>query len=259
MNISLPVVVFLIFSFFISSATAEENIIEIITNNIVKVCNKPDEAGSYWDIRVKGGGEAAIKLKLAKLGITGEAEFSKGEWDGIKSTVEDSKNYRDCVKSLSPTFIEKFTPLIQTKQNTKPQPKILGGIKWQEFGLGLDMTLNSCKKQGSTVTCKFSVKANDTDVTFYIYGSSAIYDQNGNKYDSNYVSVANFKAALKNSRAAVTSELVRGVDSNITIRFTDVHEDALTISKAMIVAHATGKGVNSGHTYAFRDIKISLK
>ena len=161
-----------------------------------------------WDIRVKGGGEAAIKLKLAEIGVTGEANFSKGEWEGIRSTVEDTKNYRDCVKSLSPIFIDKFSVLIPQKQDEKSQPRILGGVKWQEFGLGLDMTLNACTGQGSTVTCDFSVKANDSDAILKIYGGSAIYDQSGKKYTSSYVAIANFKSELKSINSNLTGELV---------------------------------------------------
>ncbi len=237
---------------------SSEEIIEIISNNIVKVCDKPAEAGSYWDIRVKGDGEAGIRLKLAKLGLTGEAEFSKGEWEGVRSTVENSKSYRDCVTKLSPIFIEKFIPLIKDEEVPNPTSKILGGIKWQEFGLGVNITLEKCSKQSSTVTCFLTANSQDSDITFYIYGTSAIYDQNGSKYASNYASLANFKWALKSTHSYLGGELVRGVDTPLSIRFTDVEENVESISKVSITSRVRGDGVNDEHIFEFRNVKIAL-
>lgn len=89
--------------------------IELITENIIKVCDKPQQMGRYWDVRVKGDGNAAIKLKLVELGVTGEVDFSEGEWEGIKRTIEDNKNYRECVTMLSPIFIKKFGVISDVK------------------------------------------------------------------------------------------------------------------------------------------------
>ena len=248
------------FSSAASYTYSQDNSISDITDNIAKVCDKPGKAGSYWDIKVKGDGAAEIKLKLAKLGLSGEADFTKGEWEGVKSTVENSKDYRDCVKSLSPLFIEKFSPLVRHSGDVNKSPsRVLGGIKWQEFGLGLNMVLDSCGRQGSMVSCNLAVNSNDGDVTFYIYGRSSIYDQNGRKYSPNYVSVANFKAALKDEYSYVKSELVKGVDTNIKIRFSNVPEDASAISKVKIASHVSGKGVNSANDYEFRNVKINLE
>lgn len=142
---------------------AQDININSITENLMKVCDKPENAGSYWDINVKGDGEAAVKLKLAKLGLTGEAEFSKGEWEGIQRTVEDNKDYRDCVKSLTPIFISKFIPLIQKPESKPKKMRVLGGVKWQESGQGVKVTLIDCSRQSTSVTCEFIATATDSE------------------------------------------------------------------------------------------------
>lgn len=232
---------------------------DLITDNIVKVCDKPENAGSYWDIKVKGGGEAAIKLKLAKLGLTGEAEFSKGEWDGVQKTVEDSKSYRECVRALSPMFLEKFLPLISQEKKSVKKKRSLGGVKWQEFGMGVNLTLDRCIKKASAVSCEFTANAIDDDVLLYIFGSSAIYDQRGNKYMSQYAAIANSRSSLKNSRASMSGDLVRTVDTPVVVRFNDVDDSAESVSKVMMNTSINNTNSGSRHTFAFRGVKIGLE
>lgn len=241
-----------------SSVFANESTMKNITDNIMKVCDKPEDAGKYWDMKVKGNGAAELKLKLAEFGVTGGAEFTKGEWQGVRSTVENNKNYRDCVKQLTPIFLEKFTPVIDVVKEPQPKPRILGGVKWLEFGLGLEMTLDSCRRQASSVSCVFIVNAKDNDSQLYVYGSSAIYGGNGNKYNSNFVSIANFKSVLKNHRAHLIGELIKHVDTKVTIRFPDVSQDAKIISKAMVKTHVKSKGIADYYDFEFRDIKIRI-
>ena len=248
----------LIFHSLLVFGTQEDNI-NLITENIMKVCDKPENAGSYWDVQVKGDGEAAIKLKLAKLGVTGEAAFSKGEWEGIQRTVEDNKDYRDCVKSLSPLFLEKFIPVIQTPEVTYSEKRILGGVKWQEFGQGVKVTLQSCSRQSNSVICEFNANAVDDDVAMHIYGSSAIYDQNGNKYIANYASISNFKSSFKRSTSRLEGELIKGVDTKIKIRFSSVDSNAIIlVSKAMLNSYIKGNSQRRGDKYefSFRNVKI---
>ncbi|VAX04715.1 hypothetical protein MNBD_GAMMA20-877 [hydrothermal vent metagenome] len=241
-----------------SSVFANESIMKNITDNIVKVCDKPEDAGKYWDMKVKGDGAAELKLKLAEFGITGGAEFSKGEWQGVRTTIENNKNYRDCVKQLTPIFIEKFTPIIDVVKEPQTKPRVLGGVKWLEFGLGVEMTLDSCRRQASSVSCIFIVNAKDSDSQLYVYGSSAIYGGNGNKFNSNFVSIANFKSVLKNHRSYLIGELIKHVDTKVIIRFSDVSEDTKIISKAMVKTHIKSKGIADSYDFEFRNIKISI-
>ncbi|MCW5212282.1 hypothetical protein VU04_05170 [Desulfobulbus sp. TB] len=104
---------FFCFSFLVNQQIAEAqtkgNPVDSITENVMKVCDKPDHAGTYWDVNMKGDGVASVRLKLLGLGkVTGEGTFSQGEWDGVKRTLEDSKDYRDCVEKLVPIFLNKI-------------------------------------------------------------------------------------------------------------------------------------------------------
>lgn len=232
-----------------------------ITDNIVRVCDKPESAGNYWDISVKSGGEAEIKLKLAELGVTGEVAFSKSEWDGIQRTVEDNKNYRDCVKNLAPLFIEKFTPMIKKEEPQELAPsRILGGVKWQKFGAGLKITLSSCYRQSNSVTCEFMVNSKDSDVTLTLSEGSAIYDQKGHRYRSSQLAIANFRASFKYSTLeSLSGELVQGVNTKVVAKFTNVGESSVLVSKAMLISTVQRAGANKEkHTFTYRDIKIAL-
>jgi len=241
------------------SAGADQSIINGITDNVMKVCDKPEDAGKYWDMKIKGNGEAELKLKLADLGLTGEAEFSKGEWEGIRTTVENNRDYRDCVKTLAPLFLEKFTPILEAKdENQDANTRVLGGVRWVEFGLGLEMTLESCIRESNSVSCIFNANAVDYDLNSRIYGSSAIYDQSGRKYTSDFVSIANFHGALKKSNSYLEGELIRKVNTRVELRFSDVDNTAKTISKAMIKTYIKGKGLSGNHEFDFRNIKIRI-
>ena len=241
-----------------SNVFANEGLMKRITENIVRVCDKPEDAGKYWDMKVKGNGEAEIKLILGEIGLTGGAEFSKGEWQGIRTTIENNRDYRDCVKQLTPIFLEKFISVTTNKTNSESRPRILGGVRWLEYGLGLEMTLDSCVKKSSSVSCVFYANANDYDLELYVYGSSAIYNQDGHKFNSNFVSIANFSSALKKASSKLIGELVKKVKTKVTIRFPDVGEDSRSISKATVKAYIKGKGASDYYNFEFRDIKISI-
>lgn len=245
-----------------SYASNDANILNQITDNIMKVCDKPENAGSYWDIKVRGDGDAEIKLKLADIGVTGEAAFSKSEWDGIQRTVEDNKDYRDCVKSLSPMFVEKFSPLISASiQKEIPRKRILGGVKWQELGGGLKVTLSSCYRQSSSVICEFIVNSMGSDSSINISEYSAIYDQTGNKFVPSQISLANFKSIFRDNRSRETmyGELVKNVDTIIKAKFNNVGEESLLVRKAILISTIKQQGASKeNHTFTFRDIKIAL-
>ena len=79
----------------------ELEIIDAITDNVTAVCDKPQSAGSHWDIRVKGDGEAGLRLKLLpKLGGSGEVEFTQQEWTCLLYT---SPSPRDLSTSRMPS------------------------------------------------------------------------------------------------------------------------------------------------------------
>ncbi|MBL1274472.1 MAG: hypothetical protein COB30_000125 [Ectothiorhodospiraceae bacterium] len=240
----------------------DESNISLITDNIMKVCDKPENAGSYWDINVRADGEADIKLKIADLGVTGEVVFSKSEWEGIQRTVEDNIDYRTCVKELSPLFVKRFAPIIKSEESKKTSTRrVLGGVRWQELGAGLKVTLSSCYRQSSSVICEFIANSMESDSSVELNEGSAIYDQSGNKYVSSQLSIANFKSSFKRSYLEnMQGELVKGVDTMIQAKFSNVTEESIMVSKAMLIGKIKQAGARAeAHTYAFRDIKISLK
>lgn len=246
-----------------AESSPEENSINLITDNIMKVCDKPENAGSYWDINVKGDGNANIKLRLANVGLTTEVGFSKVEWDGIRRTVEDNIDYRSCVKALSPVFIEKFSSLVKLKKtetSSISKRRVLGGIKWQEIGGGVKITLSSCYRRSSSIFCEFIANSMDYDSDIRLYETSAIYDQNGNKYTPSKISVANFVSDFKYAKVEnVNGELIRGVDTKIVVTFNGVHEESMLVSKAMLVSKVGESGRKpEDHVFSFRDVKIEL-
>lgn len=257
----LYVTVFSLFALPVFAANNAEALSQI-TDNIMKVCDKPENAGNYWDIRVKGNGEAEIKLKLAGIGVTGEAAFSKAEWDDIQKTVEDNKDYRDCVKALSPIFIKKFSSLISEKVTDEaPKRRILGGIKWQELGGGLKVTLSSCHRQPGSVICKFVVNSMESDSSIDLSENSAIYDQSGNKYVPSKMTVDNLQTAFRDIyfNETVHAELVKGIDTTVKLTFNSVGKESTMISKAKLIATIKQRRASKeNHTFTFRDINIAL-
>jgi len=89
-----------------------------ISDIVEKICLKPSESGKYWDVTIKGDGGVKLALKLANISISGNAEFTKGEWKGIKGSIENNKGYRDCAKHLTPIFLQKFSS-IQTHNTSR--------------------------------------------------------------------------------------------------------------------------------------------
>ena len=92
---------------------AENNQMSEIVDSVQAVCQAPSKKGEYWDIKVTGEADAKVNLKLTKAGIKGAATFTKKEWDGVQQVLQehqsgDNKDYRDCAKTLTPIFLEKF-------------------------------------------------------------------------------------------------------------------------------------------------------
>nr|VFK09398.1 MAG: hypothetical protein BECKLPF1236B_GA0070989_100828 [Candidatus Kentron sp. LPFa] len=252
-----PIILIALFISVFTEVYAKNNNIDVITDSIIKVCDKPEKAGSYWDIRVKSDGDAAIKLKSEDLNIAGEVDFSKMEWDGIRRTIEDSKDYRACAKELTPLFIERFKPVIEEQKTKEPSKRTLGGVKWQQFGAGISVTLDACEKKAGAVTCYFTTRVEDADAEFIIRKESAMYDQAGYKFHSNYASIANFDGELGRNDW-ITGELIKGLDTKVLIRFGNVRPETVAVSKVMIKSEVEINGSYKKPAFEFRNVKIRL-
>jgi len=123
---------------FPSYSFSKDDEMNSLVENIKKICQSPSERDSYWNVSLKGDGKARIKFIGA---VSGEADFSKGEWSGIQRVLkahqkDDSKNYRECAKELTPLFIDKFSTekvekgsyLVKVK-NSPVRKNELSGVK----------------------------------------------------------------------------------------------------------------------------------
>lgn len=241
------------------NATANNiELMQAIKTSVTEVCDKPQNAGEHWDIRVKGDGAAKLGFKLLpKLSASGEAEFTKEEWTGIKNTIENSADYRVCVKELIPIFLKHFSETVESVPDQKPS-KSLGGVQWQGSAGGIDLTLKHCSQRKTTVTCFFDIFSANSDSNIAILGSSVIFDQSGKKYIANYVTVANFERPLNSTFDSVSAELVWNVNTQMELMYPDVKSEISTITKATVPISIRSKGQSSTETFDFRNITMPV-
>lgn len=95
-----------------NAMTVEEN--KIVRESVLELCRGGSLQGKTSSVSVKGEGKVTTVLfkKLVEAGLNGTAEFSKAEWDGIKPLLPetfDSKAYVECVKELTPKFLDKYS------------------------------------------------------------------------------------------------------------------------------------------------------
>lgn len=93
-------------------AEETENRFQDIMDAIDKLCKAPTkEKSSYYSVEAKG--KLNVRVKLVGL-ADGEADFKKEEWEGYqrvlqKDQADDNKQYRECSKTLTIPFLEKFS------------------------------------------------------------------------------------------------------------------------------------------------------
>jgi len=245
---------------------ADKEPIDLVTENLTWLCDKPSLAGSRWDIKVTGDGDAGLRIKaLPKIGVGGEVEFKREEWDGIKNTVENSANYRDCVRDLLPVFLERFVPVVEASKNAHENQnvnKTLGGVQYVDYKGGVELTLEKCNQRSDTLTCSFKATSDDSDSTINIYGTSAIFDEVGNKTFASYAEIANFQTKLKPGNAysnnSLTADLVHGVTTPAKIRFQGVSAEVKSVSKVTLVTQISNKAGKNSFLFDFRDIEMPL-
>jgi hypothetical protein len=106
---------------------------DTITQNVKSVCESPAQAGKYWNVTATGKADATGSIRLASIGVNGQATFTKGEWDGVQQVLKeqqsaDNANYRECAVKLTPLFLAKFAAsapeakATATNQNKPKQP-----------------------------------------------------------------------------------------------------------------------------------------
>lgn len=104
--------VLLVFSF--NSFAFDKEKLTALKDSVKELCQNSSEKGSYKNVTVTGGGEVNVKFsRLIKAGLDGNITFSNGEWNGIQQVLkehqaDENKDYRICVRELTPKFLEKF-------------------------------------------------------------------------------------------------------------------------------------------------------
>jgi len=118
----------------VTSQVIQADTMELITKNIKSVCASPDQKSKYWEVKTEGKNNIDIKL----LGMTNSLKgtISTGEWEGIqtvlkKQQAKENQNYRECVKYLTPIFMNNF------KQDEKEKSSLL--IKKDKFSIDLSV------------------------------------------------------------------------------------------------------------------------
>ena len=100
-------------SSFAYAMTEEEA--KIVRESVLEICRGGSLKGKDSSVQIKGEGKVTTVLfkKLAEAGLSGKAEFSKAEWDGIRPLLPerfDANAYVKCVTELTPKFLDKFLP-----------------------------------------------------------------------------------------------------------------------------------------------------
>jgi hypothetical protein len=87
--------------------------IALLREEILKICQNPNEVGTYLKIEGDGKGEVSVGIVklLGKAGAEAKGNFTKEEWAGVRKVLDqnsENNNFRACVVQLTPLLIDKF-------------------------------------------------------------------------------------------------------------------------------------------------------
>jgi hypothetical protein len=119
----------MLFLGFVLSSTAFATDLDNISKAVQAVCQSPSQQGKYWNVTATGKAGANGTIRLASVGVNGEATFSKGEWEGVQQVLKahqagDNASYRICAEKLMPLFLANFakaTPAAKPVATKKPK------------------------------------------------------------------------------------------------------------------------------------------
>jgi hypothetical protein len=93
---------------------SENEVKMIVTDSVLELCGQGSLTEKGTSIQIKREDKITTVLikKLVDIGLDGKAEFSRKEWADIQPHLPeslDSKAYNECVKTLTPIFLEKYS------------------------------------------------------------------------------------------------------------------------------------------------------
>ncbi|NOZ52735.1 MAG: hypothetical protein GXP08_06260 [Gammaproteobacteria bacterium] len=182
----------------IATASDQRSVMAEIVLSVSNVCHSPNNKSKYWLLDIKGEGEAKLKLKLANAGLSGEAKFTKEEWEGVQRVlrehqITDNKTYRDCVTLLTPLFLDRF---VLTSSSTKgASSPVRSSKKSRATNLsttwnGLDFKIREAKMEGSDLYIKFKIFSPGKDrVIKMMNGGNAFVMIDGDQYQHSHFQI----------------------------------------------------------------------
>lgn len=126
---------------FSATCYAGDKCLDKIAESVRLVCQAPGQSGKYWDVSLKGRGDAQVKIRNIELGgISAEALFTKSEWEGVQQVLKDQQaadnlNYRACAREITKLFVSKANCL----SKPLPAPPVKHGLSKEESKLILDI------------------------------------------------------------------------------------------------------------------------
>ncbi|MCS0331634.1 hypothetical protein ND981_01665 [Vibrio diabolicus] len=133
----------LFFSFSVFALDNDD--ISAIQKTVKDLCQVSSPTGDYKNVEVSGGGDVKVKVGPVGLGAAeASVNFTQGEWNGIQQVLRehqasDSKDYRACVRSLVPTFLDKYGTSVDPVESYNVKVKTFPTRANQVSGVTLEL------------------------------------------------------------------------------------------------------------------------
>lgn len=172
-------------------------------------------------VEVKGEIDVSFK-KLLSGSASGGAGGKISDLGGIIASIEDDKLKVEVFKLYHSCII----PLLQKNSSKEPdQPPVAKNEMVQYFN-DVEVKLNSCFQQSSSIKCKFSVKNTDEkDIDVSLNDNSFIVDSEGNEYYA-YTSPLKFGNVSKGFPSKL---LIQDVSVKAEMRFNKVTSNGTSL------------------------------
>lgn len=104
--------------------------------------------------------------------------------------------------------------------------------------------LRGCFKSGNDVSCNLSVTSQKQDKTLTLYGGTRLFDNLGNEYLSSSLQIANSHGRMRHYSNSISKQLISDVPTKVTIKFSNVSNDAQSVPKFSIKAKSQSNSFN---------------